>query len=118
LGLDFSTTVYLPNYEVFARPFTVTPKASQPGEPTYSARGIFDTQEFEVMLEDGTVMGTQRPIMDIIESEFPVLPQKYDIIDIPDDAEGPGRGRYEVIDSSSNGIETTLNLRKMVYVKP
>jgi hypothetical protein len=118
VGVDFGAIVYAPNFEVWSRPFTCTPLASQPGAPPYPARGKFDTEDHEVPMEDGSIFSDQKPILDIIEAEFPVLPRKGDRIDIPDDAEGPGPGSYVVVDVSSNGVETTLNLRKIDVSKP
>jgi hypothetical protein len=118
MGVDFASLAYQPNFEVFARPVTITPLFSQPGMPAYSARGIFDTEDFEVPMEDGSIFSDQRPILDIIEAEFAILPRKGDQIDIADDAEGPGPGSYVVVDVSSNSIETTLNLRKLGPAKP
>jgi hypothetical protein len=118
VGVDFGSLVYAPNFEVWGRPVTITPLASQPTAPAYSARGIFDTEDYEVPMEDGTIFSDQKPILDIVEAEFPVLPRKGDRIDIADDAEGPGPGSYVVVDASSNGVETTLNLRKLDVVKP
>lgn len=118
MSINFSTLVYLPNYDIWARAITVTPLASQPGQPAYSARGIFDTESTDVLAEDGSIISQQKTILDIREVEFAVLPQQFDRIDIPPAEQGPG-GSFEVTDASSNGGgETTLELRKVVTAAP
>ena len=44
MAVNFSTLVYLPNFDMFARPVTIIPMASQPGLPAFTARGIYDTR--------------------------------------------------------------------------
>jgi hypothetical protein len=118
VSINFSTLVYLPNFDIWARPITVTPLASQPAGAAYSARGIFDTEATDVLAEDGSIISQQKTILDIREVEFAVLPQQGDQIDIPDAEQGPG-GSFEVTDSSSNGGgETTLTIRKVVTAVP
>lgn len=118
MSINFSTLVYSPNFDIWARPITVTPVVSQPGAPAYSARGIFDTESTDVLAEDGSLISQQKTILDLREVEFTVIPQQGDQIDIPDAEQGPG-GSYEVTDSSSNGGgETTLSIRKVVTAVP
>ena len=69
MGVDFSTLVYLPNFDMFARPITVTPLASQPGMPAYGARGIFDTRPIDVQAEDGSIVSDQQTILDVRDAE-------------------------------------------------
>lgn len=119
MALNWSTDVYLPNYNVFARPITVNPLASQPGEPTYTARGIYNTQILEVAGMDGSVISTHRTIIDILETEFTVLPLQGDHVTIPESVGMPALGEFEVLDSHQNGGgETTLTLQKVVVAKP
>jgi hypothetical protein len=115
MGIDFSTTVYLPNFTVFARQVTITPKVSQPGAGPYSARGIYDTEEIDVAAEDGSVVTDHRTILDIREVDFLVLPQQGDEVFIPPDTGAMGAlGDHEVINVFHNGGgETTLQLRKI-----
>ena len=121
MAVNFSTLVYLPNYDMFARPITVTPLSSQPGMPAYTARGIYDTRAIDVPAEDGSSISDQQTILDLREVEFTVLPEQLDRITIPEDADAGmiGVGDYEVVDASSNGGgETTLVIRKFVTAKP
>lgn len=120
MAINFSTLVYLPNYDTFARSITVTPLASQPGVPPYIARGIFDTRPIDVQAEDGSIVSDQQTILDIREAEFTVLPVQLDRIHIPVDADaGPDLGEFEIMGTESNGGgETTLIIRKIVVARP
>ena len=44
MGIDYSTLIYLPNFDFWSRAVTFTPLASQPNAGAYNARGIFDTE--------------------------------------------------------------------------
>jgi hypothetical protein len=119
MGLDYSAQVYEPAYDLFARTVTVTPVVSQPSMPAYSARGIYTTEDKEVIAEDGSVFVDQATILDIREIEFAVLPMQKDLIDIPVDGTVVAEGTFEVVSGSSNGGgETTLVIRKIAPVVP
>jgi hypothetical protein len=121
MAVDFSTLVYLPNFDMFARPITVTPLASQPGMPAYDARGIFDTRPVDVQAEDGSIISDQQTILDLRDEEFTAIPEQLDRIYIGPDANAGniGVGDYEVVDSQANGGgETTLVIRKIMPARP
>jgi len=121
MALDFSTLVYLPNFDMFARPITVTPLASQPGLPAYSARGIYDTRPIDVQAENGSIISDQQTILDVRDVEFGAVPDQLDRIHIPFDPASNSRdlGIFEVTNVESNGGgETTLVIRKVVASRP
>jgi hypothetical protein len=120
MALNFSTLVYLPNFDIFSRPIIVTPLASQPGLPAYNARGIFSTRDVDVGALDGSIVSDQQSILDVREIEFTVVPQQLDRIHIPADPDaGPALGDFEVVDADTNGGgETTLAIRKIQTAKP
>jgi len=120
MAVNMSTLVYLPNYDMFARPIKVTPLASQPGLPAYDARGIYDTRSIDVQAEDGSIISDQQTILDVRQVEFTVVPEQLDRIFIPYDIDGgPELGEFEVTDTEDNGGgETTLIIRKIVVSKP
>lgn len=120
MAVNFSTLVYLPNYDTFARGITVMPLASQPGAPAYVARGIYDTRPIDVQAMDGSIISDSQTILDVRDAEFSVVPEQLDRIHIPADADaGPDLGEFEVHDTESNGGgETTLVLHKIVTAKP
>jgi len=101
---------------VYGRVVTVTPVFSQPGAPSYSARGIYDVEESDVVGENGQIFSDHTKILDILESDWAgsVLPVQHDLIDIPADPNaGEALGMFEVLDAVENGGgETTLKLRK------
>ena len=119
MPVNFSDEVYLPCFDTFARQITVTPLVSQAGVAAYSARGIFDTRDIDVVALDGSIVSEQRTILDVRDVEFSVIPIQGDAIAIPADSGLPDAGSWEVIDSARNGGgETTLTLRKLVPAKP
>jgi len=119
MPIDFASVVYTPGQDMFGRKIIVTPLTSQPGMPAYMSRGIYTTEEDDVLTEDGAIFSDQRTIVDIIAKEFEVLPIQGDHIFIPADGGVPEAGLFEVIDIDDNGGgETTLSLRKVVDSKP
>ena len=119
MAIDFARQVYLPNYNTFARPITVTPLKSQPNQPAYAARGIYTTEPMDVLAEDQSSFSDQRCILDILEIEFSVLPIQGDQISIPGVGLLPAVGDFQVIETKDNGGgEMTLSLRLLVTAKP
>jgi hypothetical protein len=124
MAVNFSTEVYAPNFNYWSRPITVTPLASAPGAPAYSARGIYDTNERMIVGLDGSsIVSDQQTELDLLEADFIgsgiALPIQGDQIDIPDDGGVPAEGLFEVVDSSNNGGgETTLIIRKFGPAAP
>jgi hypothetical protein len=118
-GVNFSTLVYGPAFDMFARPVTFYPYVSQPAGGSYLARGIFSTRSLDVVGLDGAIFSDQQTILDIREVEFSVLPLQLDRCYIgPADA-GPAEGEFEITNASTNGGgETTLVLRKWLPPAP
>lgn len=115
MAVNFSTLVYAPNFDVFSIPITITPV----GGAAYSARGILGTRAVDVLALDGSIFSDQQTILDILETEFAVLPKQGDIVSIPFDCNGAPQGDWEIKDSSSNGGgETTLIIRRVQPAKP
>ncbi len=113
MAVNFSTLLYLPNFDMWSVPVTVRPSVSQPGAPDYAARGIFDTDDVDIAALDGSLISDQKTILDILEAEFTTLPVQGDHVVIPFDCNGKPQGEFEVIDSNTNGGgETTLTLRR------
>jgi hypothetical protein len=118
MGVDWSTNLQLPLQDLYSRPVTVTPVASQPGGAAYAARGIFDTDGMDYPGLDGSIISNSRTILDIRTYEFPVWPIQHDIIDIPPDPDTVIEGGlFEVIDVNGfadGGGELTLVLRRIM----
>lgn len=113
MALDFSSDVYAPCVDLFGRAAVFTPRASQPGAPNYTGRGIFSEDENDVMAENGSIVTDSAVILDILEVDFPIMPQQRDLVFLPaDPAAGKALGPFEITDVISNGGgETTLRLR-------
>lgn len=106
MGIDFSTAVLVPNYNLFGRPVMFS---------FGSGRGIYSTVGIEIPAEDGSLISDQRTILDIREAEFATIPAQGDRLTIPADGNVPAAGDFEVTDVwSDGGGETTLALRKIV----
>jgi hypothetical protein len=119
MAIDFARQVYLPNYNTFARPITVTPLKSQPNQPAYAARGIYATEPMDVLAEDQSSFSDSRPILDILDIEFPVAPLQGDQVSIPASGLIVEEGDFIITDRKHNGGgETTLSLKKVVPAKP
>jgi hypothetical protein len=118
VGIDYSTSIYLPNYNLYARAIVVTPIASQPNVAAYSNRGIYNTEKLDVAAEDGSIVTEHRTYIDVREIEFDVVPIQGDQVFIPADRGAMGElGNFEVIDAWHNGGgETTLQLRAIKTV--
>jgi hypothetical protein len=121
MALNFSPLVYLPNFDVFSRPITVTPKL---GVPYSDMRGILDTDSFDVMGIDGqSVITDQKTFIDIRTAEFNAaghpIPVQGDVITIPAVDDLDDEGDWEVMSTADNGGgETTVNIRKRVIPAP
>jgi len=115
MSVNFSTMAKLACQDMFAVPVTVTPYKSQPGQPAYTNRGIFDTGSQDVPMMDGAILSDQRTILDVRDAEYGgVPPLQGDQIDIPLDCNGAPGGLFEVIDATKDGGgQTTLTLRKI-----
>jgi hypothetical protein len=115
MGVDFSTLTYLPNYDIWARDISITPRVSQPAGSAYANRGIYATREMEVQAEDGSIITDHQTILDIREAEFGMLPVQGDIVTIPADGNNPALGDFEIVTATHDGGgETTLVLRSLL----
>lgn len=114
MAINYSRQVYLPIFNVLARPATFGGGAS----PT-NGRGIYNTEPIDVLAEEGSIFSDTRTIFDIREEEFTVLPVQGDPVTIPEYLDIPAVGEFEVIEVKSNGGGvTTLSLRRIVETKP
>jgi len=120
MGVNYSTEIYALNYNYWSRPVTFYPIKSQPSIQSYHARGIFATVSVDIVSADASNISEQRTILDILESEFVILPTQQDRVYIGVDTSGMrAEGMFEVNDVSTNGGgETTLELRKLLVSSP
>jgi hypothetical protein len=119
MGIDYSTLIYLPNFDMFARPIVITPAASQPGAAAYTNRGIYHSDTTQYLAENNTIISDQTTTLDIREEEFDVLPVRGDFVNIPKDGNVRARGDFEIVNVWHNGGgEITLQIRKLVGAIP
>ena len=118
MGQDWSADVYDPCQSAFGRDVWINPLTSQPGSPAYLARGIYNHNRMNILLEDGSVFVEQETILDIRMVEFPVLPVQNDEVTIPADpmtTDMNAPGDFTVTSVWENGGgELSLHLRKKV----
>jgi len=116
MAVNFLQEVYIPAFNLFSRSVVVSPAISQPGQAAYNARGIFDTNETDVIGLDNQIFSDAKTELDILIDEFPILPKQGDIIFIPYEADVDG-GTFEVLDLAgvgNAGGEITLTLKRIV----
>jgi hypothetical protein len=119
MAVNMDVLLQLPVFDFWSIPVVFTPVASQPGHAAYNGRGILNTFSLDVAGLDGSFYVDQRTILDIRESEFPVLPQQNDRLNIPLDSNNVPKGDYEIVKATSNGGgETTLEIRKWTTAAP
>ena len=119
MAINYSQAVYLPAYDMFARPVIFYPVVSRPLIASYQLRGIYNTVPIDIAAADGSIFSDMSTILDILEEEFTVLPVQRDRLFIPENAGMPEVGTFEIIDTDPNGGgETTLTLRRVVMERP
>jgi hypothetical protein len=115
MAVEFATQLYNPCFTMFSRPVTFYPLVSQPGEPAFIGRGIYDSNDYAFDLYGEAILSDAKIELDIFHPEFPIVPMQGDQLYIPTHLFIPG-GNFEVTDVSPDnaGGEITLTLRKMV----
>ncbi len=101
----------------FARPITIIPVVSQPGEPPYQVRAVLTSRSSNFMLDNGSVFSDQETTFGIRLAEVVVPPAEGDqiYVDVADwrDDQIPA-GTYRVSDTSldrQGGL--VMNIRKI-----
>jgi hypothetical protein len=115
MAINFSTDLYSPCQDTFGRPVTFSSKFGNTF--TGVGRGIYRTDDINVVGLDGQIIGDQRTILDIRADEFPILPMQEDTLNIPAEpiAGLPALGDFQIVDLDDNGGgEITLTLRKVI----
>jgi len=114
MGVDFAVWVYAPCFDTFARSLTFYPVVSQPGAAGFAARGIFDTNEIDVIAMDGSILTDTRTELDIFQPEWQIYPRQGDIVDIPweNDVDGGVFTVADVHGIGNAGGEMTLILSR------
>jgi hypothetical protein len=108
-GVNFSVLVYDPCFDMFAVDCTFVTASG-----AFAGRGIYNTDRLSVPTEEGTILGDQQTVLDILEAEFTTLPQQLDHVTIPYDCNGAPLGEFEITEAWTNGGgQTTLVIRSV-----
>ena len=115
MGLDFGDLVKSVAMDAFARPITVTPA----GGAAYLSRGIWHKDANEFFAEDGSIVIDNKVSVDILNSEFPVIPKQGDAIAIPADGTVPAEETHTILSSHDDGGGmTNLVLEQFITTGP
>jgi hypothetical protein len=117
MPVNWYDDLYSITQDAFGRPITVNPIASQPGQPSYPLRGIYNSGQQTYLLEDASMMAEQQTIIDVEADECAVPPAQGDTITIPADPTVglAALGDFQVTSATHNGAgEWTLQLKKIV----
>ena len=80
MAIDFSALVLRSCQDAFGHSVMVTPLASQPAQPGYSARGIWTVDDVNMVTEDGGNFSNRTLKLGIRLAEFTVYPKQGDRI--------------------------------------
>jgi len=114
MAFDFAQWVYSPCFDLFARQITFMPFKSQPNVPPFQSRGIFDTNEVDVIGHENEIITDARTELDIFMPEWSVYPVQGDMVDIAWESDVDG-GLFLVNDVHGHGNaggELTLTLAR------
>ena len=110
--IDFDALVLAPCVGLFGRPITVTPTASQPGDPAavppvppglpYLATGVWASRPIDVPTEQG-IMSSQAHTLGIRALDFPIPPAAGDYVEIPAAGSLPAIGLCLIEDTDDDG---------------
>lgn len=115
--LDFDGILLTTLQNTFSRPVVVRPIVSQPGAPSYNARGVYSTAPVDILAEVNAVISDQRTSLWIRMSEYPTLPMRNDQIEIPAYLTAPAAGRFEVVDVDSHADGKAILILKKFFAQ-
>lgn len=101
--IDFDALVLGPCMAAFARPITVQPFASQPGEAPYEAEGIWSSKPVDVQMEDGSILSSQNHTLGIRLADFLAPPVQGDRVTIDSFMSLPRIGVCLIEDTDDDG---------------
>lgn len=99
--IDFDALVLGPCLTVFARPIYVTPQKSQPGQPSYWARGDYRVENVDVPTHEGVLSETTLTLrVRVAEFLIPAGPQ--DQVYVPAQGAQPAAGPFWIDDTDDD----------------
>jgi hypothetical protein len=115
MGFDMGEAVKKIAMDAFARPISVTPS----GGATYQSRGIWHKDANEFFAEDGSIVIDNKTSVDILNSEFAVIPRQGDSVAIPADGTVPAEATHTILSSHDDGGGmTNLVLEQYITTGP
>jgi hypothetical protein len=115
MAVAYPTALYAPCQSVFSRPVTFTSKLGN--SYTGSGRGIYSSDQLNIMLEDNSLITDQHTILDILFNDYPTMPVQGDTVTIPADPVSGKQalGDFQIVNMWHNGEnEWSLQLRRVV----
>jgi hypothetical protein len=99
MGLDFGVLTKSVVVEFYGRPITVTPAGGAP----YNSRGIWHRDSNDFPGEDGSLVTDHKVSIDVLDSDFAVVPRQGDLIEVPADGTVPAEGAFTVLSAHGDG---------------
>jgi hypothetical protein len=101
MGLDMGILVKKPQMDMFARPITVA--LGSASGAVFPGRGIFHRDNDDFFAEDSSIVTDHRVSIDVLDSEWAILPRQGDVVTIPADGTVPAEGTFTVMSAHGDG---------------
>jgi hypothetical protein len=89
----------LPAMDMFARPITITPV----GGAAYDSRGIWHKNDDNFSAEDFSIVTDVKTSIDVLDSDFAVVPRQGDLVTVPADGTVPAEGSFTILETHNDG---------------
>jgi hypothetical protein len=99
MGLDFGVLTKSVVVEFYGRPIIITPV----GGATYTSRGVWHKDNDDYFAEDSSIVTDHRISIDVLDSDFAIVPRQGDLIEIPADGTVPAEGAFTVLSAHGDG---------------
>lgn len=99
--INFDALTIVPLMSIYGRPIYVTPRVSQPGQPSYWARGDYRIQNVDIATMEGVVSETELSL-GIRIADFPVPPVPQDQVYVPAHLGQPAAGPFWIDDTDDD----------------
>jgi hypothetical protein len=110
--IDFDALIGPAVYGAFARPISVTPLVSQPGQPAYTAKGIWRVEHIDIETESGIYSG-KAYTLDIHLADFAIPPAPKDKVSLPAHLSMPTLGPLWI----DNTFDDSVGISRKLWLK-
>jgi hypothetical protein len=105
----------LPAMDMFARPIIITPV----GGAAYDSRGIWHKNDDNFSAQDFSIVTDVKTSIDVLDSDFAVVPRQGDLVTVPADGTVPAEGSFTILETHNDGGGmTNLVLEKYDTANP